>query len=229
MLWTFQQYQSQKSNIGLNEDYATIKMVEQRLPGNHPAKTPFEDTLSMYASVLSEHYSRTLGVAYTNEASLSPATQRFLNYVKEWAETFFTIGNSYTKKRNIRKLIPSKEDASPESTSSFPSINEIQNLQSQNTLNCTNIYQRGNQRRRHDCGSSPTFFATNGSVQPTTFAMITVHAIVTPIVKAIIASPCPIITIRAPLTTARIILIQTAIRTSFQMTLRRSPEILFLQ
>lgn len=78
-----------KIQYRLNEDYATIKMVEQGfgvtiLPKLLLKDAPFHVCIRSFT----EHYSRTLGVAYTNEASLSPATQRFLNYVKEWAETF---------------------------------------------------------------------------------------------------------------------------------------------
>ena len=76
-------------------------------------------------------------------------------------------------------------------------------------------------------GSSPIFFATSGNVHPTTLAINTVHAMVRPMVNAIIASPCPISMIRMPLTTDKMILIQNAIRISFQITLNRSENSIY--
>ena len=71
-------------------------------------------------------------------------------------------------------------------------------------------------------GSSPAFSAASGSVHPTTFAIMIVHAMVPPMVNAIIRFPCPISMIRIPLTTDKITLMHTAIRTSFQMTFSTS-------
>lgn len=72
----------------LNEDFATIKMVEQGfgitiLPKLLLKDAPFRVCIRSFT----EHYSRTLGVAYPNDATMNPATQRFLNFVKECSET----------------------------------------------------------------------------------------------------------------------------------------------
>ena len=67
----------------LNEDFATLKMVEQGfgitiLPRLLLEQAPFQVCVRPF----SEHYSRTLGVAWSKDTPPSPAILKFLDFVK---------------------------------------------------------------------------------------------------------------------------------------------------
>lgn len=75
-----------KIQYQLNEDFATLKMVEKGfgitiLPKLLLHNAPFDVCVRSFT----EHYSRILGVAYSKEAPPTPATLKFLDYVKEWS------------------------------------------------------------------------------------------------------------------------------------------------
>ena len=72
-----------KIQYRLNEDFATLKMVEQGfgitiLPRLLLENAPFEICVRPF----SEHYSRTLGVAWSKDTPPSPAILKFLDFVK---------------------------------------------------------------------------------------------------------------------------------------------------
>lgn len=72
-----------KIQYRLNEDFATLKMVEQGfgitiLPRLLLDHAPFEICVRPF----SEHYTRTLGVAWSKNTAPSPAILKFLDYVK---------------------------------------------------------------------------------------------------------------------------------------------------
>ena len=72
-----------KIQYQLNEDFATLKMVEQGfgitiLPRLLLEQAPFQICVRPF----SEHYSRTLGVAWSKDTPPSPAILKFLDYVK---------------------------------------------------------------------------------------------------------------------------------------------------
>lgn len=69
----------------LNDDFAVQKMVEAGfgisiLPQLLLYHTPFDICIRPFT----EHFKRTLGVAYRNDIDISPATQKLLEYVKHW-------------------------------------------------------------------------------------------------------------------------------------------------
>lgn len=75
-----------KIQYRLNEDFATLKMVETGfgitiLPRLLLHNAPFDVCTRSFT----EHYSRTLGVACPKDAPPTPATLKFLDYVKEWS------------------------------------------------------------------------------------------------------------------------------------------------
>lgn len=75
-----------KIRYRLNEDFATLKMVEMGfgitiLPGLLLQSAPFHVCIRSFT----EHYSRVLGVASSKDIQPSPALSRFLEYVKEWS------------------------------------------------------------------------------------------------------------------------------------------------
>ena len=75
-----------KIRYRLNEDFATLKMVEKGfgitiLPKLLLYNAPFDVCIRSFT----EHYSRTLGVAYTKTPP-TLATIKFLDYVKEWSK-----------------------------------------------------------------------------------------------------------------------------------------------
>ena len=74
---------SPKIRYRLNEDFATLKMVEAGfgitvLPRLLLTNAPFHVCVRSFSG----HYMRVLGVAYLENVSASPATQRFLDYIK---------------------------------------------------------------------------------------------------------------------------------------------------
>ena len=76
-----------KIRYQLNEDFATLKMVEQGfgitiLPKLLLYNAPFDVCIRSFT----EHYSRVLGVAYTKDTPPTLATLKLLDYVKEWEE-----------------------------------------------------------------------------------------------------------------------------------------------
>lgn len=67
------------------EDFAALKMVELGfgltiIPKLFLTGTTFR----VYACPFEEHYSRILGIAYAPDKPLSPATRKFLDYIKTW-------------------------------------------------------------------------------------------------------------------------------------------------
>lgn len=76
---------SPKIQYCLNEDFATLKMVEKGfgitvLPKLLLQNSPFDVCIRSFT----EHFYRVLGVAYTKDAPPTPATSKFLDYVQEW-------------------------------------------------------------------------------------------------------------------------------------------------
>lgn len=70
-----------------NDDYAVCKMVEQGfgitiLPKLLLHDIPFDICIRSFT----EHYSRILGVAYAKDSTTSPATSKFLDYIRDWAK-----------------------------------------------------------------------------------------------------------------------------------------------
>lgn len=79
-----------KIRYRLNEDFATLKMVEQGfgitiLPKLLLYNAPFDVCIRSFT----EHYSRVLGVAYTKDTPPTLATLKLLDYVKEWSSQTF--------------------------------------------------------------------------------------------------------------------------------------------
>jgi len=73
----------------LNEDFATLKMVEQGfgitiLPKLLLRSTPFNVCIRSFT----EHHSRVLGVAYSKDSEPMQATQKFLDFVKAWSQEY---------------------------------------------------------------------------------------------------------------------------------------------
>ena len=69
----------------LDDDVAVQKMVSDGmgisvLPKLLLSNPPFDICIRPFT----EHYKRTLGVAYLKDSELNPATEAFLDYVKEW-------------------------------------------------------------------------------------------------------------------------------------------------
>ncbi|MCB6200760.1 LysR family transcriptional regulator [Extibacter muris] len=67
------------------EDFAALKMVELGfgitiIPRLFLTGTTFH----IYACPFEEHYTRILGIAYSPDKPLSPATRKFLAYIKSW-------------------------------------------------------------------------------------------------------------------------------------------------
>lgn len=82
-----------KIQYRLNEDFATLKMVEQGfgitiLPRLLLDHAPFKICVRPF----SEHYTRTLGVAWSKDSAPSPAILKFLDFVKiqQGSSTLFT-------------------------------------------------------------------------------------------------------------------------------------------
>lgn len=78
----------------LNEDFATLKMVEQGfgitiLPKLLLRNAPFQVCVRSFT----EHYSRILGVAYTKTPSCAATTLKFLDYVEKWNASRHTLPN----------------------------------------------------------------------------------------------------------------------------------------
>lgn len=78
---------SPKIQYQLNEDFATLKMVEKGfglsiLPKLLLYNAPFKICVRSFT----EHYSRTLGIAYSKEAGPTIATLKFIDFVKDWGE-----------------------------------------------------------------------------------------------------------------------------------------------
>lgn len=76
-----------KIRYRLNDDYAVCKMVEQGfgitiLPKLLLHNIPFDVCIRPFT----EHYSRILCVAYPQDPAPTPATLKFLDYVKEWSQ-----------------------------------------------------------------------------------------------------------------------------------------------
>ena len=74
-----------KIRYKLNEDFATLKMVEEGfgitiLPKLLLKNAPFDICVRPFK----EHYSRVLGVAYAKDAPPTLATMKFLDYVQRW-------------------------------------------------------------------------------------------------------------------------------------------------
>ena len=70
----------------LNEDFATLKMVEKGfgitiLPRLLLRQAPFRVCVRSFA----EHYSRTLGIACSQEVAPTTATLKFVDFVKDWS------------------------------------------------------------------------------------------------------------------------------------------------
>lgn len=79
-----------KIRYRLNEDFATLKMVEQGfgitiLPKLLLHNAPFDVCIRSFT----EHYSRVLGVAYAEDSPPTLATLKLLDYVKEWSTKTF--------------------------------------------------------------------------------------------------------------------------------------------
>lgn len=77
-----------KIQYRLNEDFATLKMVEQGfgitiLPRLLLLDAPFDVCVRPFQ----EHYSRILGVAWSKDTPPSPATLRFLDYIRSKQDT----------------------------------------------------------------------------------------------------------------------------------------------
>nr|WP_317283821.1 LysR family transcriptional regulator [uncultured Sellimonas sp.] len=71
----------------LNEDFATLKMVEQGfgitiLPKLLLKDAPFQVCVRSFT----EHYSRTLGIAFPSGSTLSHAVLKFRNFSREWSK-----------------------------------------------------------------------------------------------------------------------------------------------
>lgn len=76
-----------KIRYQLNEDFATLKMVEKGfgitiLPKLLLYNAPFDVCIRSFT----EHYSRVLGVAYSADALTSPAISKFLDFARKWSE-----------------------------------------------------------------------------------------------------------------------------------------------
>lgn len=75
-----------KIKYRLNEDFATLKMVEKGfgitiLPRLLLYNAPFDICIRSFT----ENYSRVLGVAYSKETPPTLAVLKFLDYIKEWS------------------------------------------------------------------------------------------------------------------------------------------------
>ncbi|PWJ49236.1 LysR family transcriptional regulator [Faecalicatena contorta] len=80
-----------KIRYRLNEDFATLKMVEQGfgvtiLPKLLLYNAPFQICVRSFT----EHYSRVLGVAYSKNPEPMLATLKFLDFVKAWSQKHLT-------------------------------------------------------------------------------------------------------------------------------------------
>lgn len=80
-----------KIQYQLNEDFATLKMVEKGfgitiLPKLLLLNAPFDVCIRSFT----EHYSRVLGVAYSPDVIPSPAISKFLDFAKKWSENLST-------------------------------------------------------------------------------------------------------------------------------------------
>lgn len=76
----------------LNEDFATLKMVEQGfgitiLPKLLLYNAPFDICVRSFT----EHHSRMLGVAYSKDSEPMLVTSKFLDFVKSWSERNLTM------------------------------------------------------------------------------------------------------------------------------------------
>ncbi len=76
----------------MNDDFAVQKMVEAGfgisiLPQLLLYHTPFDICVRPFT----EHFKRTLGIAFRNDTDISPAIQKLLEYVKNWEEITVTL------------------------------------------------------------------------------------------------------------------------------------------
>ena len=76
----------------LNEDFATLKMVEKGfgitiLPRLLLYHAPFQVCVRPFT----EHYTRTLGIAYAAETAPSLAAERFMDFVKGWSQEHLPV------------------------------------------------------------------------------------------------------------------------------------------
>ena len=76
----------------MNDDFAVQKMVEAGfgisiLPQLLLYHTPFDICVRPFT----EHFKRTLGVAFRNDTDISPAVQKLLEYVRNWEEIAVTL------------------------------------------------------------------------------------------------------------------------------------------
>lgn len=74
-----------KIKYSINEDFAVLKMVEKGfgitiLPKLLLRNIPFNVCIRSF----NEHYNRILGIAYSKDITPSPATLKFIDYVKKW-------------------------------------------------------------------------------------------------------------------------------------------------
>ena len=76
----------------LNEDFATLKMVEKGfgitiLPRLLLYHAPFQVCVRPFT----EHYTRTLGIAYAADTAPSLAAERFMDFVKGWSQEHLPV------------------------------------------------------------------------------------------------------------------------------------------
>ncbi len=76
-----------KIKYAINEDFTVLKMVEKGfgitiLPKLLLKDMPFKVSIRQF----NEHYNRVLGVAYSKNSKASPATLKFIDYVKKWGK-----------------------------------------------------------------------------------------------------------------------------------------------
>lgn len=78
-----------KIRYRLNEDFATLKMVEKGfgvtiLPKLLLRQIPFDVCIRSFT----EHHSRMLGVAYSQNSNPTLATSKFMDFVKDWSSQY---------------------------------------------------------------------------------------------------------------------------------------------
>ncbi|MEG0250793.1 MAG: LysR family transcriptional regulator [Peptostreptococcus sp.] len=76
-----------KIKYKINEDFTVLKMVEKGfgitiLPRLLLKDIPFNVCIRQF----NEHYNRVLGIAYSKDVKPSPATLKFMDYVKKWGK-----------------------------------------------------------------------------------------------------------------------------------------------
>ncbi|WP_089982323.1 LysR family transcriptional regulator substrate-binding protein [Clostridium sp. C105KSO13] len=76
-----------RTRYRLNEDFATLKMVEQGFGITILPKLLLHNTsFDVCVRSFTEHYSRVLGVAYSKNAEPMLATSKFIDVVKSWSK-----------------------------------------------------------------------------------------------------------------------------------------------